>query len=200
MHCFCVTSAGSRMQTYQSLSMHRQHHKKQIQTKTTHSHQRGVNTWQERKEAPMAAVRPAQTLCGGSGCPKAAPLAPEQQQQQEGRGRGEQGQRGWVRAQPGQLGHRQGGTGGHWRGPRAAWRISSFPKWDSQPGRQRQEMELLIYLSWHYIKLQSLESKHQVKRNQRSYISHHKGFPLPFWFAFSKLTPRNWALILGSMR
>lgn len=81
--------------------------------------------------------------------------------------------------------------------------FSIFLKWDSDTEAwklQWPKTELLIYLSWHYIKLQSSESKHQVKETKDHISSSIKAFPLPFLFCSSKLTPRNWALILGSMR
>lgn len=185
------------MQTYQSLCRYRQHHKSQIHIKTTHSHhevwtlyRRGV-AQSPRKGAAVAPVSPAQTQRGV--CPKAASLQlllswGQQQQQQEGQ---RQRQRravaeGWGQSL-GSYGRDREAEQEIGLGPRGAWRIFSFLKWDSAAAACKaewQEIELLIYLSWRYTKLQSLESKHQVKRNQRSYISHHKGFPLPFCFAF----------------
>lgn len=188
------------MQTYQSLCTYRQHHKSQIHIKTTHSHQRGVNTWQQRR-GPGPKERllwqlwdPAQTQWG-LGAPKLCPCSwflSWAQQQQEGQ-RHRQRQRravaeglGWGQSL-GSYGRDREAVEEMGLGPRGAWRIFSFLKWDLAAAAWKaewQKIELLIYLSWRYIKLQSLESKHQVKRNQRSYISHHKGFPLPFCFAF----------------
>lgn len=187
------------MQTYQSLCMYRQHHKSQIHIKTTHSHQRGVNTLQERcgpepRERSSCGSCETCTDTLGSVCPTAASLSWSLGWARQQQGRGQRQRQRQRRAVAEGLGWGQSlGSYGREReaveeiglGPRGAWRIFSFLMWDSAAAAWKaewQKIELLIYLSWRYIKLQSLESKHQVKRNQRSYISHHKGFPLPFLF------------------
>lgn len=140
------------MQTYQSLCMYRQHHKSQIHIKTTHSHQRGVSTLQERcgpepRERSSCGSCETCTDTQGSVCPTAASLswslgwARQQQGRDRGRGkgRGEQWLRGWGE---GRAWAATAERGRQWRrldwapGERGGFSAFSCETRLQQPGRQ----------------------------------------------------------------
>lgn len=140
------------MQTYQSLCMYRQHHKSQIHIKTTHSHQRGVSTLQERcgpepRERSSCGSCETCTDTLGSVCPTAASLswslgwARQQQGRDRGRGkgRGEQWLRGWGE---GRAWAATAERGRQWRrldwapGERGGFSAFSSEARLQQPGRQ----------------------------------------------------------------
>lgn len=190
--------------------MYRQHHKAywdstspQVQIASGRELARSL-----RKAALLATRRTAQ-LHWGLSVPDQRPLdegagrsrAGEQiQRMQQARGRGKGG---W--------GRERGQQGDTELGPKGAWNSFSFLKRDSDTEAwklERQKIELLLDLSRRYIQLQSSESKHQVNET-KDHIPSISKVLLLFCFLFfspalsfcvSKLTPRNWALILGSMR
>lgn len=208
MHYFCVTSAGSRMQTYQSLCMYRQHHKSQIHIKTTHSHQRGVNTSQERRgpepkeEGP---VRPAQTqrlwvpqsCTPGSWLGTAAAAAGAEAEERWGWGLG-WGHEGTAWA----LGQSQGGSGGDWAGPQGS--VEDFQLSQVRLGCGSLEAATgartadLSELTLHQAAI--IGKQAPGKEKPKIIYQPSARFSPALLLCISKLTPRNWALILGSMR
>lgn len=92
---------------------------------------------------------------------------------------------GW--GQPGQLGEREGGSRGDWIGPQGSVEYFQFSqarlRYRSLEARVTEDRTVdLSELTLHQAAI--IGKQASGKRNQRSYIIHHKGFPLPFCFAF----------------